>query len=323
MKTTTLIIASTALAASAHAQTALWEGAGAGDGANGRYWGDLANWSGVVAIPNGTGFTASLNNDANNTSGQRTLLLANGAGADTSFTIKSFSSSTATSNRDYRINNVSGGTAKLIFDSGVPDTAATFTVWTSAGSVLAINAGLQLNSNLDALIRFNSATTTILASFNGVISGAGGFNLTTLNSGTTYRAGFNATNTYIGNTTIANGHLVVGATGTLGQSDTILSGAGSFLTLESANALNDSFGLTVATGATVNLNFSGVDTVGGLTIGGTALGAGTYDAAALSLYGASFTGIGQLSIVPEPSSFATLAGLSAVLLTATRRRLRG
>jgi hypothetical protein len=70
--------------------------------------------------------------------------------------------------------------------------------------------------------------------------------------------------------------------------------------------LNDSAAISVATGAVLDLNFTGSDLVGGLRLGGVEFPSGTYNAAT---HPAFFTGSGSLNVVSSfvPSGFASWA----------------
>lgn len=86
---------------------------------------------------------------------------------------------------------------------------------------------------------------------------------------------------------------------------------GGTLKLSQANAANDSTTLTIATGATLELDFVGNDTVLSLVLGGVAQADGVYDA---SNSGGAITGTGAIRVFtpppPVPSSNANLSALS-------------
>ena len=105
-------------------------------------------------------------------------------------------------------------------------------------------------------------------------------------------------------------------TGNLGLGDVLVTGG--TLMLDNASSIADAAGLTVNGTGAVNLNFSGIETVGALTVGTTPFGPGTYSSADL---GSAFTGGGQLRVaaVPEPAAAGMLA-VGAVVMGRRRRR---
>lgn len=83
--------------------------------------------------------------------------------------------------------------------------------------------------------------------------------------------------------------------------------------------LNDVANVSLALSSVLNLNFSGTDTIGGLTLGGVSMAPGVYDSTNSSGY---LTGTGTLTVVPEPGTFGLLAaaGLAAATAMLPRRR---
>ncbi|TAE74979.1 MAG: hypothetical protein EAZ84_10140, partial [Verrucomicrobia bacterium] len=136
----------------------------------------------------------------------------------------------------------------------------------------------KLDGTVGSTIKLlNSSLTvdgSVDSSFAGVISGNGG-SLVKNGTGTLTLSG---ANTYSGPTTVNAGILSVG-NGT------------------NSSSLNDSAAVTVgqatASGAKINLNFSGTDVVGSLTLDGTNAGTGFFDATSHPDY---FTGTGQLYV---------------------------
>jgi hypothetical protein len=130
-----------------------------------------------------------------------------------------------------------------------------------------------------------------------------------------------------GATTVSLGTLSVTGSGTLGTANVTVS-SGATLTLANAAAIADAASLFFGSTATVNLNFTGAETVNMLSmINGSYIAPGSYNAAALNSYfgGSVFAGTGSLNVlstIPEPSSFAALAGLAMLGFSATRRRAR-
>lgn len=137
----------------------------------------------------------------------------------------------------------------------------------------------------------------------------------------------NGASTFTGNTTVSGGTLATGAAGTFGAGDVFVA-AGAALNFGNAASIGDLKALTFASTSSIVLNFSGVETVGSVfnSVTSSFLSAGTYDAAGLnSFFGVTaFSGSGSLSVsaVPEPSSFAALAGACVLAAASLRRRRR-
>jgi len=136
----------------------------------------------------------------------------------------------------------------------------------------------------------------------------------------------NGVNTYIGGTTVSSGALATGATGTFGSGDiTVANGAK--LTLGNANSIADTASLFFGTGTTITLN-SGTETVNALSsLSGTFIEAGTWTATELNAKfgGSIFAGAGSWTVltpsaIPEPSTYAALAGLGILGFVIYRRR---
>lgn len=315
MKSNIMIIAGLLAGTATFAQTVSeWEGAGAGAGADGRYWGDAANWD-ANGVPSGTSSAARFNNDFNNSAGQRILLLADASGLDASFTIHDFTGGMNSGGRNYTVNNISGGSGMLTFDTGATGASA-LSFFAQSSSPAVFNVDMQLNNDLDVRAGSNSTgTTENIISLNGVLSGSGGI---TTPSNNVYRTAFGANNTYTGDTVVSFGHFVA-STGSFGASDTYVSN-GAEVTLENNSALNDSFSFILEDGANVNLDYIGTETIVSLTIGSDSLSAGTYDVTTLNNdYGAVFSGTGTLTVIPEPSVYAAILGAGFLAFTYFRR----
>jgi len=145
--------------------------------------------------------------------------------------------------------------------------------------------------DLGAAVRVVTAASTN-NTFSGVVSNGG---ITKAGAGELILSG---SNTYGGGTTVSEGKLVGSANGALGSGPVTVAG-GATLTLNSTNCLGDQAGLILATNATLNLTFTGTDTVGGISPdgGATWLPGGVYTAAQLDALGAgTCTGFGSLLV---------------------------
>jgi fibronectin-binding autotransporter adhesin len=146
--------------------------------------------------------------------------------------------------------------------------------------------------------------------------------------------------TYTGGTTVSGGTLTAGHDGALG-SGTVTVVSGGSLTLQNGSA-NNYIGdlakliLTSSNAATpfISLNFTGTDTVGGLSFdnGATFVPAGTYGSASsgAAFTNTDFTGAGTLTVLaaaPEPSQWAAfglgMLGLGGLAIKARRRTPNG
>src|SRR5207253_669680 len=114
-------------------------------------------------------------------------------------------------------------------------------------------------------------------------------------------------NSYSGGTTINGGTLIATANGALGTGGVNLNAASVTLTLQGGvnpNFIADSATLTIGFNTdTVNLNYTGTEVVGGLTIEGSVVGPGTYGSGDFS----EFLGTGTITVVPEPATMAMMA----------------
>jgi autotransporter-associated beta strand protein len=241
---------------------------------------------------------------------------------------------------------VSGGTLTLgnalALQNSALDTTASVTGTATAGLKTTVTTltlgGLNGNKNLANLFTTDSGGyTTVTAltlnpgngvtnTYSGIIAdGAAGMTLTKSGVGTQVLTGANS---YTGVTTVSAGTLATsGATATFGNGD-ILIGNGATLSLGNGNSIADTANVSFDVGATLLLGTGITETVNTLSsFSGTFIGAGTYDATALqSFFGSgSFAGLGQLTVlttsaVPEPSTYAVLAGLGILGFAVYRRR---
>ncbi|WFB37768.1 PEP-CTERM sorting domain-containing protein [Kiritimatiellota bacterium B12222] len=146
------------------------------------------------------------------------------------------------------------------------------------------------------------------------VSGGTGFTVNhTGNAGAKYTYS-NAANTFDGTWQVTSAKLIFDNGGATGTGDVIVDG-GLFQINDSWNAGSS---LTV-NGGTVD--FGANDwTVSNLKMGASSLGNGSYDATALNGFGTgTFTGAGNIIVIPEPSSLILL-GMASFLIFAFRRK---
>jgi len=201
--------------------------------------------------------------------------------------------------------NLSGGTLGASAD------------WTSsmAFTLSNTNGGITIKAADAANVAHNIGLS-------GILSGTG--SLTKSGDGIVTISG---ANTFQGGTFITAGTLVVANGGTLGTGSVAV-GGNSILTLQTFSSINDLSNLSFASTSTINLDFTGSETVYSLWDSTTNQFAApnTYTAAQLnSLFGVtSFNGIGSVTVtaVPEPSTVG-LFGAAMLFGAIILRRRKG
>jgi autotransporter-associated beta strand protein len=127
-------------------------------------------------------------------------------------------------------------------------------------------------------------------------------------------------NTYTGTTSVTGGGTLI-VSSQLGSGNVSVA-SGAKLQIDAtgdAHAIADTANLTLASGSTTTLNFSGFETVGMLKLGTMTYLSGNFSAA--NGYSAYFAGPGTITATPEPASLGLL-GLGAIGLLSRRRRSR-
>jgi autotransporter-associated beta strand protein len=210
----------------------------------------------------------------------------------------------------------------------------TGTTTISQGTLQLGNGGTTGSLSTSSAITVNASGTFAINRSNAVAQGtdfggsaiAGAGKFLQAGAGTTT---LNIANTYSGGTTISGGTLVASFDGALGSGNVSLTAAGVVLTLQTGavnNYIADAASISIVTGAVTNLSFTGAsDTVGGLTLGGTAQTTpGTYGGvgSGADFESVFFSGTGTLNLVlvPEPSTWMMLGVGAAVLVGVQRLR---
>ncbi|MEY2485787.1 MAG: fibronectin-binding autotransporter adhesin [Verrucomicrobiota bacterium] len=195
----------------------------------------------------------------------------------------------------------------------------TLTVSNTGGATLAGNIFLQeaAASGRTFIVNGSSAVNMTGVVANGGVGSAGlrysGTDVLTLSNSNTYSGGTSIT--------VAGGTIVAAKDGALGSGNISLTTTASVtLTLQGGatnNYIADSANLSLITGNTVNLNFTGTpDTIAQLIVNGSSAAAGTYGAGDFP----ELFGTGQLTVlgIPEPATWM-LMGVG-LLLGAQRLR---
>ena len=243
------------------------------------------------------------------TGGGKLTLIKNGAGLWTVSFTSTYTGDFYFNEGTIRAFGAGGGYGKgtLIIGTNVVFSQANSTMSILSNNVKAVvNGDFTLTGSANTKWTFpidiGSATRTVTVTstnktFSGVISGSGG--LTKAGVGELILSG---SNTYSGATTVSAGALIGGADHAFGATTNITVAAAATLTLTSG-VLNDYIGknakLVLNSTAILNLNFTGADTIGGLSLDGgtTWIPNGTYTAAQLdALPGATVNGGASASL---------------------------
>ncbi|MBI1367086.1 MAG: hypothetical protein GC162_00380 [Planctomycetes bacterium] len=180
-------------------------------------------------------------------------------------------------------------TATFNFNGGTLKARSTNAAFMSGLSAANVQSG-------GAIIDTNGFNITIAQA---LLNGGGGGGLTKLGAGTLT---LTSSNTYTGDTTISAGTLSINQT-----------------------YLADLANVLVASGATFNLNFGGIDTIGALFLNGVQQAAGTWGASgsgATHINDTFFSGTGRLlvTVAAVPTPAALPGGLALLMIAAMRRR---
>jgi hypothetical protein len=220
----------------------------------------------------------------------------------------------------------SGGTisvANFILNNGTVINGCASTTWTLAGNITLSSGGgyFQQSDNNGDGGRITVVSAAISGTGLATINGSPAAGSSTVGNSTK----FTSKNTYSGGTSILSGATLYAETdGSLGTGKVTVSGT---LILENGttnNYIADAASLVVASGGSVNLNYSGTDVISGLTVNGVAYTTvGTYggsDSGATNIL-SGFSGAGTLTLVPEPSTTVMMvSGVAGLLAFAWRKR---
>jgi len=201
------------------------------------------------------------------------------------------------------------GLGPLTIGNGVTFTHAntTATIITNQMTVSGnFTMGGNTNTQWGGTMDLNSGTRTITVSADSTVASI-------ISNGKLIKAGtktltLSGANTYTGGTTVSNGALIASSGGALGTGNVTVVG-GATLMLSATNCIGDLAVLTLATNSTLNLDFTGTDTVGCISLDGGAnwLPSGTYDVSALHALGAGSLTVAGFAADPANTPFWWLA----------------
>ncbi|MDR2462721.1 MAG: PEP-CTERM sorting domain-containing protein [Verrucomicrobiales bacterium] len=202
---------------------------------------------------------------------------------------------------------LNGGTVKLL-EGGVE----LFKKGTVGGKVIVSAGGAIIDTN--GLVAVADAVNALPLEHDVTLSGKDG-GLKVIGGGALL---LSKVNTYDGGTVIENAILSVGADATLGSGDVVV-GNNSTLYLFNNAAIDSGATLSFGSGVDITLGYNGTLTLAGLydQTANHWFDEGEYLSANLSAYG--FSGLGSLTVIPEPSTWLLMI-TGAGLLTVTRRR---
>jgi len=218
------------------------------------------------------------------------------------------------------VNNGTGTFTSSIALSG--GTVGATANWTSSMPITLGTTG----GNITFRAANADGTGAFTIGLSGILSGTGGLKTSGIGAGSVIT--LSGANTYAGPTLVgANSTLVTDATGVLGVGSIAVASTGT-LTLGNFNSINDLGDLSVFADSTVNLNFSGSETVHTLldATTGVFLAPATYTVAQLnSIFGGTTfatnsSGTLTITAVPEPQLWSLLVLGGVFLLYNCKRR---
>lgn len=226
-------------------------------------------------------------------------------------------------------NTTLSGTNAFTFNGAVTSSGSntrTLTVSNTGGATFAGSVFLQEAAATGRTLTINGASAVNIT---GAVQDGGTGPATLRYSGSSTLTLSNSSNTYSGGTqiTIAGGTIIANGDGTLGTGNVSLTATSVTLTLQNGivnNYIADTANLSIVSGVTVNLNYTGTDSISQLVFNGAALAPGTYGSASSGAQFAlaEFMGNGQLLVaIPEPSTYMLL-GVGGLLCVQQFRRRR-
>jgi fibronectin-binding autotransporter adhesin len=293
----------------------------------------------ALSLKNGTFQINGLNTFSGGTSidaASTTVVLGNDSALGTgTFTINNTSTLQASSARTLANNVVLGGNTTIsggsaftfngTFTSSGSNTR-TLTVSNTGGATLAGNVFLQEAGASGRTFTINGTSAVAIS---GLIADGGTGPATLKYTGSSTLTLSHANNTYSGGTqeTIAGSTIVGTATGVFGLGNVSLTATSVTLTLQGAsnNYIADTANLSFVSGDTINLNFTGIETIGALIVDNVSQPLGLYSASGTNPDGDLF-GTGMLMVtaiaVPERSTWSMLVMGAALLVGVQRWRRR-
>jgi autotransporter-associated beta strand protein len=238
-----------------------------------------------------------------------------------------FSGLVTMNSHDLTVSTISGGGSNTVeMSGGIASTGTGGNLTIKVGGTHSITF-----SGATGLNHVGSITNSGTGTSSAIISTIIGSNVTgVIQNSSTSSMTFGGANAYSGPTTVSLGTLATNATGTFGSSSVTVAN-GAKLTLGNAASFGDLSTLTFAStsaASSVNLNFTGADTLGAVydSVTATYLAAGTYTASQLNSAFASsvFAGTGSFTVsaIPEPSTYAVIFGGMALTGGIWRSRKR-
>ena len=242
-----------------------------------------------------------------------------------------------------RFNNANSGSANAKWAFNNANTGKTTLSWSGTGTISfgSISGSGDIRTDVAGAKTISVGALNLNDTFFGtIVNGTGTIALTKVGTGTLTLSG---ANTYTGATTVSAGTLALGAASRIASTSNLVMGGGTFatggfsqtlgtLTLSGSSTLDFGAGTSALVFSDSSaISWSGLLNLTNFDIGTDTLRFGTSISAltiaqlnqiSLSGYTASLdsSGFVTFAAIPEPSTFAVLAGLAGLGFAATRRR---